>query len=150
LLTKSLQLVAMLAWPAVVAAENQRGVRFRSSPASWRHNAGRWVQRSWNQPMLIKRFCSALLLTAGAVALSGCVAVPLAQMAVSQAAPATAPCAAGTGCQTGLAGGGFGAMSKGVSDSFRQLTSLAADSTPTAPTAPTAPAAPAAPAAPTK
>jgi hypothetical protein len=86
--------------------------------------------------MLMKRFCPGFLLAAGALALNGCVAVPLAQMAVSQAAPATVPCAVGTGCQTGVAGGGFGAMSKSVSDSFRQLTNLASDSTPVAPTAP--------------
>ncbi|HEY1411156.1 MAG TPA: hypothetical protein VGF36_03405 [Rhodopila sp.] len=88
--------------------------------------------------MLMKRFYHGLPLTACALALAlgGCVAAPLAQMAVSQMAPANVPCAAGATCQSGGAGDGFGAMSKSVSDSFHQLTSLATDSTPVAPSVP--------------
>ncbi|MDR3530926.1 MAG: hypothetical protein P4L90_10285 [Rhodopila sp.] len=57
-----------------------------------------------------------------ALGLSGCVAAPLAQIAVSQMAPPKPPCVAGPGCQTDVAGSSFGDISKGVTDSFHDLT----------------------------
>jgi hypothetical protein len=57
------------------------------------------------------------------LALSGCVAVPLAQMAVTQMGPAKAPCVAGPACPAGPGSGTFGDISKGISDSFGKLTS---------------------------
>lgn len=52
-------------------------------------------------------------------ALGGCVAAPLAQMAVSQMAPAKPAC---TGCTNGAAApGSFADMSKGFGDSFQML-----------------------------
>jgi hypothetical protein len=56
-----------------------------------------------------------------AVALGGCVAVPLAQIAVSQMSSANSSC---PGCSTGA----LGDISKGVSDSFHKLTGAAPDS----------------------
>jgi hypothetical protein len=53
------------------------------------------------------------------LALSGCVAAPLAQMAVMQMAPAKPAC---PGCSADAATGAFGEMSKGISDSFHKLT----------------------------
>jgi len=60
-----------------------------------------------------------------ALGLSGCVAAPLAQMAVSQMTKPT--CAAGPGCQTDAAAGSFGHISRGVADSFHKLTGNASD-----------------------
>ena len=59
--------------------------------------------------------------------LTGCVAVPLAQVAVSQIMPAKSPCLAGPGCQTALADGSSAGMSKGVSDSLRRMTGNQSD-----------------------
>jgi hypothetical protein len=56
-----------------------------------------------------------------ALGLSGCVAVPLAQMAVTQMAPPKPPCVDGPGCQTNVASNSFGDMSKGVADSFHRM-----------------------------
>jgi hypothetical protein len=64
-----------------------------------------------------------------AMALSGCVAVPLAQIAVTQMAPKPV-CTDPTGCQPVAAGGSFGDLSRGFGDSFHRLTSLASDSQP--------------------
>lgn len=64
-----------------------------------------------------------LLLSCG---LTGCVAAPLAQVAVSQmSTPVAPPCPAGTVCQ---AGGVVADISKGLGDSIHKLTSLASDS----------------------
>jgi hypothetical protein len=60
-----------------------------------------------------------------AVALGGCVAVPLAQIAVSQMSSANPPC---PGCSGGAPTGALGDISKGVSDSFHKLTGAAPDS----------------------
>jgi hypothetical protein len=70
-----------------------------------------------------------------ALALGGCVAAPLAQMAITQMTPKPT-CLVASGCQTGEAAGSFGDISKGLSDSFRKLTSLASDSQPVAPQVP--------------
>jgi hypothetical protein len=90
--------------------------------------------------MLFQSFSPALPAAALALtlALGGCVAVPLAQMAVTQMAPK--PCLSVTGCQPAAAGGGFEEMSTGISGSLRRLTSLAVDSQPVAPAAPVIPA----------
>jgi starvation-inducible outer membrane lipoprotein len=87
--------------------------------------------------MPFQRFFTITPIVAGALAmaLSGCVAVPLAQMAVTQMAPQPA-CAAPTGCQPAATGGSFGGLSQSVSDSFHKLTSLASDSQPVPPQAP--------------
>lgn len=70
--------------------------------------------------MFKKQFgLSLLVLTCG---LTGCVAAPLAQMAVSQMAT---PCPTGNGCQPG---GVVTNISKGLGDSIHKLTSLASDS----------------------
>jgi hypothetical protein len=62
-------------------------------------------------------------------ALSGCVAVPLAQMAVTQMAPAKAPCVTPSGCQSGNS---FSDISKGISASFGKLAGGAAADQPVA------------------
>jgi hypothetical protein len=88
--------------------------------------------------MLRQHFSIALPITACALALalSGCAAVPLAQMAVTQMAPQPA-CLTMSACQPGPAAGSFGDMSKGFGDSFRKLTSLVSDSLPVPSQAPT-------------
>jgi hypothetical protein len=53
------------------------------------------------------------------VSLGGCVAVPLAQLALSQASSGDRAC---SGCATNTAAGPMGDLSKGVSDSFRKWT----------------------------
>jgi hypothetical protein len=53
--------------------------------------------------------------------LSGCVAAPLAQMAVSQMAPAKPPCVPGPGCQTDRTASAMNDISKGLTDSFQKL-----------------------------
>lgn len=64
-----------------------------------------------------------LTVCAVSLILTGCVAAPLAQVAVSQMMPAKPSCVAGPGCQTGgAADGSFGGMSKGVSDVLRKMT----------------------------
>ncbi|MEA2737824.1 MAG: hypothetical protein QOH05_1131 [Acetobacteraceae bacterium] len=78
-----------------------------------------------------------LVVVAMAVGLGGCVAVPLAQMAVSQMAvsqtvgpqmAARAPaCETGPGCQTSVATNSFGDLSKGISNSFHSLMDRAPD-----------------------
>ena len=70
------------------------------------------------------------------LALGGCVAVPLAQMAVSQLASSQAACVAGAGCQTGTTAGSFAGLSKGFTDSYHNLTSLVSDNQTAAPPAP--------------
>ena len=74
-----------------------------------------------------KRFFPHLPFTACilALGLSGCVAVPLVQMAVSQMAKP--PCVAGPGCQTSVSTSSFGDISRGVTDSFHKLTGGNAD-----------------------
>lgn len=52
-----------------------------------------------------------------ALAVSGCVAAPLAQLAISQMGPAKTPC---PGCAADP--GAFDGITKGVSDSFHKLT----------------------------
>jgi hypothetical protein len=64
-----------------------------------------------------------------ALALSGCAAVPLAQMAIAQMAPSPV-CIAASAYQPGPSAGPFGDMSMGFGDSIRKLTSLASDSQP--------------------
>ena len=59
-----------------------------------------------------------------ALSLSGCVAVPLAQLAVSQMAPTKSAC---PGCTTGTATGAFDDISKALSDSFHKLPGSAPD-----------------------
>jgi hypothetical protein len=51
--------------------------------------------------------------------LGGCVAAPLAQVAVSQMASPAVPCVNPSGCSPG---GGLGGVAKGVGDSFHKLT----------------------------
>jgi hypothetical protein len=81
--------------------------------------------------MLRHYFSIALPVTACALtlALSGCAAVPLAQMAATQMAPQSV-CMAASACQPAPAAGSFGDMSKGFGDSIRKLTSLVSDSQP--------------------
>lgn len=69
-----------------------------------------------------------------ALGLSGCAAVPLAQMAVTQMAPK--PCLSASACQPGAAGGSLGDISSGVSASFHRLTTLVSDNQPAAPEVP--------------
>jgi hypothetical protein len=57
-----------------------------------------------------------------ALSLSGCVAAPLAQMVVSQMAPAKPACAPGPGCQSNGTPGSFAGLSKGITDSFQKWT----------------------------
>jgi len=65
------------------------------------------------------------LLACALAGLGGCVAVPLAQMAVSQMASNKSVCA---GCASSSSGAGsFGDISKGVGDSFRKLTGATPD-----------------------
>ena len=59
-----------------------------------------------------------------AVALSGCVAVPLAQLAMSQMAPTKPAC---PGCTADTAMTAFSTISQGVSDSFNKMTGVAPD-----------------------
>jgi hypothetical protein len=83
--------------------------------------------------MLFPRFSPALPLAACALVmgLSGCAAVPLAQLAVTQMAPK--PCLPGSSGEPGAPAGAYGDLSKGVSDSFRKLTTLVSDSQPVTP-----------------
>jgi hypothetical protein len=63
-----------------------------------------------------------------AVALSGCVAVPLAQMAASQMVPVASSqplCAGSPGCMTKIAGNGLPDLSKNLSDAFHAVTGSA-------------------------
>ena len=74
------------------------------------------------------QYFSPISLVAGcalALGLSGCVAAPLAQMAVLQMTKPS--CTAGPGCSTNVAANSFGDMSKGVTDSFHKLTGGAPD-----------------------
>jgi hypothetical protein len=60
-----------------------------------------------------------------AVALSGCAAVPLAEMASSRMAPPAAgpsACAQGPDCTTKIAGNGLPDLSKSLGDAFHALT----------------------------
>jgi hypothetical protein len=75
--------------------------------------------------MLLKHslFGLSLLACPLLLGLSGCIAAaPLAQMAVSQKAPAKPPCVAGPNCPADMAAGSFGDMSRGITDSFHKLT----------------------------
>ena len=72
--------------------------------------------------MLKKHFKTSLLVLA--CGLSGCVAAPLAQMAVTQMYPARTPCPAGAACPAGDMVDG---ISKGLGDSLHKLTNLASD-----------------------
>lgn len=65
------------------------------------------------------RYLSHLSLIVCSLTLSGCIAVPLAQMAVSQM-PAPKP--ACPGCTTEAVTSTFVSLSQGVSDSFHKLT----------------------------
>jgi hypothetical protein len=73
--------------------------------------------------MLSKRFspCPSVLVATLALGLSGCVAAPFAQMAVSQMMPAKPPCMPGPGCQTDRTRSAMSDISKGVTDSFSKL-----------------------------
>ncbi len=62
-----------------------------------------------------------------ALGLGGCVAAPLAQIAASQMMPVKTPCVTGPGCQTNVADGSFGDISKGIGNSFRKLTGSVGD-----------------------
>jgi hypothetical protein len=64
-----------------------------------------------------------------ALALSGCVAAPLAQMAVMQMAPKP-PCTAPSDCQAATTNGSFADLSHGLSDSFHKLTGQTSDPQP--------------------
>lgn len=88
--------------------------------------------------MLFQHFSPAVPVAACALALglAGCVAAPLAQMAVTQMAPK--PCVSGAACQPAAAGS-FGDISRGVGDSFHKLTSLVSDSQPASPQTPAPP-----------
>nr|WP_294504684.1 hypothetical protein [uncultured Rhodopila sp.] len=60
-----------------------------------------------------------------ALALSGCAAVPLAEMAASRMAPPandTPACADGPDCATKVAGNGLPDLSKSLGDTFHALT----------------------------
>lgn len=65
-----------------------------------------------------------VLAVALALALSGCIAVPLAQLAASQMVPGKPAC---PGCTADTATTAFSTMSQGVSDSFNKLTGAAAN-----------------------
>ena len=52
------------------------------------------------------------------LSLSGCMAVPLAQIAISQGPSADRAC---SGCAAAMAAGPIGDIGKGVGDSFRKL-----------------------------
>jgi hypothetical protein len=69
----------------------------------------------WSSP------CLSLLVCTAALSLSGCVAVPLAQLAVSQMATARPACAPGPACQTDVASNSFGDISAGMTNSFHRL-----------------------------
>ena len=56
-----------------------------------------------------------------ALGLSGCVAAPLAQMAVTQMVPAQPACTPGSNCPANAVAGSLGEISKGVTDSFHKL-----------------------------
>jgi hypothetical protein len=72
--------------------------------------------------MLKKHF--RLCVLALACGLPGCVAAPLAQMAVTQMYPSRAACSAGTNCPSSDVVDG---ISKGLGESFHKLTNLASD-----------------------
>ncbi len=63
-----------------------------------------------------------------ALALSGCAAVPLAQIAASQMMPVASDqplCAGSPGCMTKVAGNGLPDLSKSLSDAFHAVTGQA-------------------------
>lgn len=71
----------------------------------------------------------AIVLIALACGLAGCVAAPLAQIAVNRASSANTPCLTGTACQPGGAGSGgmVDDVAKGIGDSFHKLATLTPD-----------------------
>jgi hypothetical protein len=93
-----------------------RRIRFRLIPANGAINASHAAQRPRSHLM---RFVSHLPMIVYSLALNGCVAAPLAQMAVSQIA---APQPACSGCTTETTTSTFISLSHGVSDSFHRLT----------------------------
>jgi hypothetical protein len=76
------------------------------------------------QAMPMKRLSPRLpvLICALGLSLSGCVAVPLVEMAISQAPSADRAC---SGCATNPTASPLANLSKGVSDSFHKLTGAA-------------------------
>lgn len=66
-----------------------------------------------------------VILSGLALALSGCAAVPLAEMAASRMAPVASDqpiCAGSPGCMTKVAGNGLPDLSKSLSDAFHAMT----------------------------
>jgi hypothetical protein len=106
--------------PAAAVSENRCRHPVPLVPADGSINASHAVQRPRNQQM---RF-SPVLAVALAFALSGCVAVPLAQMAVSQMAAPKPVCPE---CATDNATGLFATVSQGMTDSFHKLTGSTQD-----------------------
>jgi hypothetical protein len=115
------------------AASSAKSVAVHPVPPVRAHggiNASRMAEPFRNQSMPIKRFSPRLLVLVCGLGLSlgGCVAIPLAQMAISRAPSADPAC---TGCATNAAAGPMGDISKGVSDSFHKWTGGApAEATP--------------------
>ncbi|MGD0107305.1 MAG: hypothetical protein ABSC06_25190 [Rhodopila sp.] len=72
-----------------------------------------------------------------ALSLGGCVAAPLAQMAVTQMVPAQPACTPGSSCPTNAVADSVGEISKGVTASFRKLIGSAPDQLTAASAAPT-------------
>jgi hypothetical protein len=70
---------------------------------------------------------STVLACALAFGLGGCVALPLAQVGVVQAAPEKVPCSPGPGCRTEEAANSFGDMSKSISNAFHKPGSVPPD-----------------------
>jgi hypothetical protein len=106
--------------PAAAVSENRCRHPVPLVPTDGSINARHSVKRPRNQSM---RFSPGLAVIM-ALALSGCVAVPLAQMAVSQMAASqmAAPKPACPGCATDNATGLFATVSQGMTDSFHKLT----------------------------
>jgi hypothetical protein len=91
----------------------------------------------WNDAMMFRRFSLLLPVAACALALalSGCAAAPLAEMAMTQMAAKPA-CPAGAACQPSAGAGSFGDISKSFSDSLHKFTSLVSESQAVPPVAP--------------
>ena len=102
---------------------------FRSAPANGKASTPPTAQRRRNYSMPFKHSVPGLTLLActAALGLSGCVAAPLAQMAVSQMSAPRSPCVAGPSCSSSTAASPFGDMAKGFTDSFGKLTGMSGD-----------------------